>query len=381
MKPIFSFALAGAVLAAALAALPPKSAAAADDAADAAGSVLVQTQAPQRGSLADTITAYGSAAPAVYGAMTLSVQAEGRITRVIATPGEAVHAGQPLLEFHLSAAATSTYQQAQTALQLAQQEQARTARLLQQQLATRDQLAQADKAVSDAQAALTALEKETGGKPQQMVAAPFDGVVSAIPVAQGDRVQPGAALATVTRNGGLVVTVGVEPAQRARLKVGQTVHLEPLAEGDPALDGSVSRIDHVLNPHTRLIDVDIIPRGEPLQGQAYRAVISVGALQGWLVPRDAVLADDDGEALYQVAGGKAHRVAVKRLGGDETTSVVDGPLDPKQPLVVQGNYQLSDGAAVRLAEAEDKADGKTDDKAGDKADDKADDKGKADASK
>jgi hypothetical protein len=49
---------------------------------------------------------------------------------------------------------------------------------------------------------------------------------------------------------------------------------------------------------------------------------------------------------------------VQRLGGDETTSVVDGPLDPQQPLVVQGNYQLNDGAAVRLAEAEEKAEDK-----------------------
>lgn len=330
-----------------LAALLPAFAAAADKAPDAAGSVLVQTQAPQRGSLPDTVAAYGSAVPAVYGGMTLSVQAEGRVSRIIATPGEAVRAGQPLLEFHLSAAASSSYRQAQTALQLAQQERERSARLLAQQLATRDQLAQADKAVSDAQAALTALEQETGGKPQQTITAPFDGVVGSIPVAQGERVQPGAPLVTVTRSGGVVVTVGVEPAQRGRLKPGQAVRLLPLAEGEPALEGSVSRIDRVLDPRTRLIDVDVVPSGEPLQGQAYRALIAVGTLQGWLVPRDAVLADDDGEALYQVAGGRARRVAVKRLGGDDNTSVVEGGIDPRLPLVVLGNYQLSDGAAVR----------------------------------
>lgn len=346
--------LQSALLAAVLAALPPAYAAAEDQAPDQA-SVLVQTQTPQRGSLPDTIAAYGSAAPAIYGGMTLSVQAEGRVSRIIATPGEAVHAGQPLLEFHLSAAASSTYQQARTALQLARQEQERSARLLAQQLATRDQLAQADKAVSDAQAALSALEQETGGKPQQLITAPFEGVVGAIPVAQGERVQPGAPLVTLTRSGGVVITVGVEPAQRDRLKPGQAVRLLPLAEGEAALDGSVSRIDRVLNPRTRLIDVDIVPRGaEPLQGQAYRALITVGTLQGWLVPRDAVLADDDGEALYQVAGGKARRIAVKRLGGDDSTSVVEGRIDPSQPLVVVGNYQLGDGAAVRTAGGGDK---------------------------
>jgi hypothetical protein len=35
------------------------------------------------------------------------------------------------------------------------------------------------------------------------------------------------------------------------------------------------------------------------------------------------------------------------LGSDGPTSVVDGPVDPHRLLVTQGNYQLSDGMAVR----------------------------------
>jgi len=328
-----------------------------ESAAAETASVLVQTQAPQRGALPDVVTGYGTATPAINGGMTLSVQAEGRVMRILATPGEAVRAGQGLLEFHLSAAATSGYEQAVSALKLAQQEQARTARLLTQQLATRDQQGQADKAVSDAQAALTALEQESGGKPQQVITAPFDGVVSAIPVAQGDRVQPGAALVTVTRNSGLVVTVGVEPPLRGRLKLGQPVQLTPLAEGEPVLEGKLSRIDRALNPKTRLIDADVTVAGEMLQGAAFRAAIQTGELRGWLVPRDAVLGDEQGDYLFQVAGGKAHRVSVKRLGGGDDTSVVDGPLDPGQPLVTVGNYQLSDGAAVRQDEPAGKPEG------------------------
>ena len=322
-------------------------------------SVLVQVQAPQRGALPDSITAYGSATPAINGGMTLSVQAEGRVMRIAVNPGEAVHAGQTLLEFHLSAAATSTYEQAVTALALAQQEQARTRRLLAQQLATKDQQAQADKAVSDAQAALTALEQESGGKPRQIIAAPFDGVVGAIPVAQGDRVQPGSALVTVTRSGGLVVSVGVEPAQRGRLRLGQPVKLQPLLDGEAAIQGRLARIDHVLNPKTRLIDADVAVdadnSGELLQGAAFRASIQAGELKGWLVPRDAVLGDEQGDYLFQVADGKAVRVAVRRLGGDDERSVVDGPLDPQRPLVTLGNYQLGDGAAVRVDAGADQA--------------------------
>ena len=109
-------------------------------------SVLVKTQPPQQGSIPRTVSAYGTALPAINGGTTLSVQVEGRVLRLAVTPGQTVHAGQPLLDFEISAAARSTYEQATSALALARNEQVRTTRLLAQQLATRDQLARADKA-------------------------------------------------------------------------------------------------------------------------------------------------------------------------------------------------------------------------------------------
>ena len=314
------------------------------------GSVLVETKPIEQGSIADTLTAYGTATPAINASMTLSVQAEGRVTRIAVTPGEAVHTGQVLLEFRVSAAASSTYAQAVSALKLAQEERTRMSRLLEQQLATRDQKAQADKAATDAQSALDALQHETGGKPQQTLVAPFDGVVSTVPVAQGDRVAAGAALVTVTRANGLVVTVGIEPADSRRVKLGQVAHIKSLSASDdePAIDGTVARIDKSLNPKTRLVDADIAVGDELILGEAFSAQIDVGEFKGWLVPRDAVLDDDDGAYIFQIAAQKAKRVNVKRIGSDDDTAVVDGPVNARLNVVVLGNYQLEDGAAVRI---------------------------------
>lgn len=325
-------------------------------------SVLVETKPVQQGEIADRLIGYGSAVPAINGGMTLSVQAEGRVMRIAVTPGEAVHAGQTLLEFHLSEAASSTYSQAVSALKLAQEERTRIARLLDQQLATRDQKAQADKAASDAQAALAALEHETGGKPQQTLVAPFDGVVSTVPVAQGDRVAAGAPLVTITRSKGLVVTVGVEPSERGRLQLGQSVEVQSLGGGSETHAGKLVRVDRSLNPKTRLVDADVAVDDELLQGDAFRAGIEVGQLKGWLVARDAVLDDDEGAYLFQIDGKKAVRVTVKRIGSDEETAVVDGPLDAKREVVIVGNYQLENGMAVRKAD-DDKGDAAKDAKA------------------
>lgn len=338
------------------------------------GSVLVETQPTKQGTIADTLAAYGTAVPAINGGMTMSVQAEGRVMHIAVTPGEAVQKGQTLMEFHLSAAASSTYAQAVTALKTAKEEQVRITRLLSQQLATRDQKALADKAAADAQAALDALERETGGKPQQTLVAPFDGVVAAIPVNQGDRVAAGAALVTITRSNGLVVTCGVEPSEVKRLKLGQTVRIKPLSGDAEAIEGKLSRIDKSLNPKTRLVDADVVVDDELIQGQAFRAQIEVGELKGWIVPRDAVLDDDEGTYVFQVAGDKAKRIKVKRIGNDDENAAVEGPLDPKLEVVAVGNYQLEDGGAVRKEEADAK-DEKDATKKGDAKDDKADAKG------
>jgi membrane fusion protein, multidrug efflux system len=315
--------------------------------ADEAASVAVETVAPRAGVAPDLVTAYGSAAPALDGGMTLSLQQDGRVLAIAVTPGETVRAGERLLDFGASAAAVSTYQQAVSALTAARQQRAHTAQLLGQQLATRDQLAQADKAVADAQSSLDALNREGADRPSQTLEAPFDGIIATTPVAQGDRVQPGATLMTITRLDGLVVTVGIEPGARARVHPGEPVHLVPLA-GGPELDGQVLRLDGMLNPRTRLVDADVsVPAGSVISGAAFRAEIKVGELSGWIVPHDAVLTDANGSFVFQVAGTTAARVNVTIAGPAGGDDVVQGPLDPQRPLVVQGNYQLADKTPVR----------------------------------
>jgi len=315
--------------------------------ADEPPSVLVATDVAQRGELPDVVVAYGTAGTAIDRVMTLSIPAEGRVMRILATAGESVRAGQALIEFQLSAAASSALAQAATALSVARSEQARVGRLLAQQLATRDQKAQADKAAADAKSALDALQRETGAHERDTLTAPFDGIVTTIPIAQGDRVTAGAPLVTVARSGGMLVTVGVEPRDVRRLSLGEPVALASLADDASRHQGRVSKIGKSLNAKTRLVDVDVIVSDDVLIGEAFRAEIEVGRIAGWLLPRNAVLDDDKGPSVFQVAAGKAVRVDVKRMASREGTTVVDGPIDPSRPIVVDGNYQLADGILVR----------------------------------
>ncbi len=326
----------------------------ADDQPDAPSAVAVTTQTPRRGTMQHVIEGWGTAVASASAMMTLSQPQDGVVAEILATPGERLRKGDPVMRWGPSAAANAQLDQARNALNLANDQRNNTARLLSQNLATRDQLTSAEKTVLDARAALAALHRDGGDSPTFLIRMPSDGIVVTLPVAAGDRTQPGAPLATLQRAGGLVVTAGVEQADAALVRPGQPVQLQPLAGGS-AIAGTITRVDAVLNPRTRLIDVDIAPpAGGLISGADYGAKIAVGTFDGWLVPHEAVLTDDQGAYLFQLAAGKppqaAKRVPAQVLGTQGDTDIVTAAIDPALALVVTGGHQLTDGAPTRIAE-------------------------------
>lgn len=313
-------------------------------------SAAVTTQAVHQGSLPDIVSAYGTAAPAIDAVSTLSIQAEGAVTQFDVTAGTTVHRGQRLLTFTLSPTAAAAYQQARTALNVAQAAREHTAQLLAHQLATRDQLAQADKVASDARSALDALRKQQGNSGTMALLAPVDGIIGSIAATRGDTLQPGAPLLSLTRNGGVLVSVGIEMDPQHAPAPGDKVVLTPLGAGRP-ISGVVTRVASLLDAHTHLQNADIAPDGAVIAGMGYRADITVGQWRGWLIPRDALVGDGHAWHVFQVAAGKAVEVPITIVGESDTVSVVSGALNAQRPLVVLGNTQLDDGMAVRLADS------------------------------
>lgn len=318
-------------------------------------SVQVTVEAPRKGGLPHTVTAYGTVqASPDGGSEAMSLLRGGQVTEVFTYTGQPVHKDQPLLVVHADPAAVSAYRQAIAALSLAQGDRARASRMLAQHLATTDQLAKADNAVADAQANLDTLKQAGGGSPEQTLKADFDGVVTALMVAKGARVAAQTPLLTLARTSHLVALVGIEPGVRSQVAVNQAAQIDPMYGTGP-VKGRVLSVSAILDPATRLVRVLIDPsaEGSPegglLPGSPVRAIVQIGQMTGWLAPRNAVLTDAKGPYLFQVNGGKAVRVDVHVVGNAGATTVVTGPLDPSRPLVTDGNYQLQDGASVREA--------------------------------
>lgn len=317
----------------------------------------------QRAMIAPKVVAYGTVVIAQDSQTAISLPYAAQIKRLHVSVGQTVRRGDTLFSAVADPAVKLATQQAQNAVMLARGEQQRIRELFEQRLATNSQLATADKALVDAEQALNAQRQLSAdpGSGESIIRAPYDGVVVQLTGTQGDRVASGAVVMQLGRTDGapthIGVMLGLDPAVRHAVPLGAAVAVTSLAapaESDTeTLTGRVSGMQVAINALSHMIDalveveapdgVALIP-GEPVQG-----VIVLAGREHWVVPRLAVLQDDQGAYVYQVVQGHVRRVPVQvRVDNGEKLGV-EGQLQVGQPLVVQGNYQLVDGMAVREA--------------------------------
>jgi RND family efflux transporter MFP subunit len=315
-----------------------------------APSVLIETAVPRQQVLKHTVQGYGTVATSEDAVIGVSFLHPGQISRLGVRPGEVVKIGAVLLELSTDPSATQGYQTAVAALDFAKRDLARTNTLLAQHLATNAQLAAAQKAVEDAMAAVDVQRKLGNDRKTEVITAPFNGYVTALSVALGDRVQPNTTVLKLARTDRVQVTVGLQPEDAAHVRTGMAAEIVPIFTPDSRLSGVVRGTTGTINPATKRLDVWVeIAAGEQelVPGTAVSVAIVLEQHTGWVVPRNAVLRDGKGDYIFQMTGSKAERVAVKTgIETDNYTEIV-GPIDTKRPIVTIGNYELQDGTAVR----------------------------------
>jgi membrane fusion protein (multidrug efflux system) len=312
-------------------------------------SVLVRTEAVRLQELPLTMTVFGEVATGKP--ETLSFPQAGQLVRLAVVAGQQLRRGDLIATLNGDPTVQSAYAQAASALNLAQHELRRLQDLLALQLATQSQVDAAAKQLKDAQAVLAAQSKLGGARPTPTLVAPFDGVVIAVPVAQGDRVQSGAAVVQLGRSSTLRILLAIEPAQSALVKVGMPVTITPVQDNAGSIKAAITEMQKLIDPKTRMVTAIVNLPASPdtrlLSGMRVQAAITLGQRQAWAVPRQAVLNDDKGAYLFQVASRRASRVDVTKLVEAGQSYGVEGKIDPKLPAVVLGNYELRDGMSVR----------------------------------
>ncbi len=322
----------------------------AESGGDSPGPVAHVTLAPlARKTISSKVTAYGSVITQPGKTHAVSAAYETRIRHVLVAPGESVTVGQPLVQIDPSPQTQLQLAQARSAAQAAQKELQQVEQKFNLKLATNQELGQAKKNAESAQLQVQTLEEQGAGK-EQTVQSEMAGLVGKVDVQDGQIVQPGSPLVELVAQNEIEVKLGVEPEDAVHVKAGQPVTLYQvhLANAEP-IEGKVRLITQRVDPDTRLIDVYVsLPNENNLLLDSYfRAELQTQAHETLVAPRAAVLPAGDRHILYTVRDQHAvlHEVKIG-LENPKEIEVISRELKAGEPVVVRGNYELSDGMAV-----------------------------------
>ncbi len=297
--------------------------------------------------LPDTVTLELPGSGLAQRSVTLFPLVEGEVDRVLFRTGQAVKAGQLLVQL------SDRAERLAVDLAAARLE---TASLLARRLeATAGSGAVPEIDVEQAVAVRRSAEIELALARQALsersVRAPFAGVMGIAAIERGDRVSPTTALTTVDDRRQLIVAFAVPEAHLGRLRLGQAIAAtHPAYPGQP-VSGRVSEIDSQIDPVLGTVRVRAtVPNpGDRLRtGMSFQVRLVFEGEARVSVPALALQFDREGAFVWAVREGKAQRVAARVLRRSADWVLVDSQLSRGEPVVVEGVQRLRAGRAVRV---------------------------------
>ncbi len=308
-----------------------------------------------RGSVERTILAYGKVEFAADRQRTLAFVKPGQVASLLVVAGQTVKKGDTLLLMAGVPRGSPQVQQALVEVQFAERELARVRRLVEEKLATNQDLESAEKQLAASKAGLAALGG--GGGSSWSLKAAMDGVVARVLVQRGEQVQAGQPGIVLASSDSMTVRAGFEVEDLAVLTQGLTARLSPVygaKETSPAL-ANLSTLHRVVDPTTQLVEGLLHVANPPAwmaSGLAVRvSVILETRTDVVRVPRAALVTKGEARGVFEVDGGHAHfRQLTLGIEDGDLVEVKQG-LSAGAKVVTTGRSSLSDGMAVRRVDA------------------------------
>jgi membrane fusion protein (multidrug efflux system) len=189
---------------------------------------------------------------------------------------------------------------------------------------------------------------------ERVLRAPFAGVVGLPQVHPGDRVTSDTVVATLDDRRRLELAFELPEPYLARVGPGHPIQATTVAYAGKAFEGRVTQIDSRVAEDTRALQVRAeLPNGDDLlrPGQSFRVRLALPGASHLQVPELALQWGRDGGHVWVLRDGKSAQVPVQLVRRLEGTVLVDGALQPGEPVVVEGVQRLRPGRAVAVVEA------------------------------
>lgn len=185
------------------------------------------------------------------------------------------------------------------------------------------------------------------------ITAPIDGIVGNILPQQGDYLEAGDELTTITSNDDLTVNIAIPIEQADRLQIGLPVEISNSINGEPVI-GEITFISPRTTQQSILVKASVPNNGQLQDEQAVLANVIWSSEPGVLVPTTAI-SRIAGQNFIFIAepteqDGETNLVAKQKLVelGDiqgQEYQVISG-LEPGDRIITNGVINLTDGVPI-----------------------------------
>lgn len=301
--------------------------------------------------VAPTLEFSGSILPAREASVGAMMSAQ--VKRFHVEPGDRVSKGDLMVEM-----AGEQLTQTQAQFLAIEKDWERMTRLLESGAVTQQAFDQVDAGYQAAKAGYDLVREST------MIRAPFDGVVAATYLEEGEVfvLMPGGGASTpaiveVVQMGTVKIAISVSERDLPEVREGLMANVKVATYPDREFEGKVTLVEPVVSSMTRTAKAEVtIPNPGELLRPGMFAKLTLE-----LAPRDVLIVTHDGVLQQEGTGryfsmlyenGVARRVDVV-LGStlDGFHEVLSG-LEAGQRVITTGRYRLADGASVSIAQEE-----------------------------
>jgi multidrug efflux pump subunit AcrA (membrane-fusion protein) len=213
-------------------------------------------------------------------------------------------------------------------------------------------------AVENSQASLEGaramLAQAEKGLADTTIRAPFDGFITARPVAAGEYVALTSKIVTIVRIGTMKLELQTPEQQSARARLGMAVAARIAAYPDREFTGKITAINPSVDPNSRVFILEAKfpnPGGEIRPGMFSTArVLLPGGEPALFIPRNAVVRDKttDSFQVFTIDDNTAHlRVVVTGETEGDQVRIMSG-LNPNDIVATSHQSDLFDGAKVQV---------------------------------
>jgi membrane fusion protein (multidrug efflux system) len=298
---------------------------------------------------------------------TIAAEIEGRITEIAVDEGGHVEKGAVVIEIDPErrrlelSAGRAQHAQAQAQYEKERRQAERIRKLRTQNVASDQQLEEAETAMLLARSRVEAARAELGVTERALadasVTAPFAGMIARRSVQLGEFVQTGKALVELVALDPLEVVFSLTELDTERVRVGQTIEVTVGAFPDRVFQGEVTFISPTVDPATRTLRIKAeIDNDEGHLRPGLFARVSLGVSPRSdvvMVPEEALIQRSEGALLFKIdAENRVKRVTVATGAHDGGRVEVRGDVAPGERVVRRGHGGLVDGAMVAVRDAD-----------------------------